>query len=80
MNGDILYCKQYIVGKWMNYCIEKTGYVCFNDGEFGFYRKQRYNQSLYKLKEYDCNFVITGNIYDNKNLLEENTDEDTKIN
>lgn len=68
--GDIIYCKQYIGGNWIEYCIEK-GYICFNDGEFGLYRKQGYYQSLYKFKEYNYKFEVIGNIYDNKNLLEE---------
>lgn len=68
--GDIIYCKQYIGGNCVEYCIEK-GYVCFNDGEFGLYRKQGYYQSLYKFKEYDYEFAIIGNIIDNKDLLEE---------
>lgn len=68
--GDIIYCEQYIGGNWVEHYIEK-GYVCFNDGEFGLYRKQGYYQSLYKFKEYDYEFAIIGNIIDNKDLLEE---------
>ena len=68
--GDIIYCKKYIDGNWIENCIEK-GYIYFNKGEFGLYRKQGYYQSLYKFKEYDYEFEVIGNIYENKNLLEE---------
>lgn len=46
--GDIVRCKKYIGGNFVDYCIE-TGFVEFKDGEFGLHRKQGYYQSLKKI-------------------------------
>ncbi len=67
--GDIVKCKQYIGGNFIEYCIEK-GFVEFKNGEFGLHRKQGYYQSLNKFIEYDYELEKIGNIYENKNLLE----------
>lgn len=66
--GDIVRCKKYIGGNFVDYCIEK-GFVEFKDGEFGLHRKQGYYQSLKKFLEYDYELEVIGNIYDNPELL-----------
>lgn len=66
--GDIVRCKKYIGGNFVDYCIEK-GFVEFKDGEFGLYRKQGYYQSLKKFLEYDYELEVIGNIYDNPESL-----------
>lgn len=68
MNGDIIKCKQYIGGNFVDYCIE-IGFVEFKDGEFGLHRKQGYYQSLRKFIEYGYKLEVIGNIYDNPELL-----------
>ena len=66
--GDTIICKQWIGGNFVDYCIEK-GFVEFKDGEFGLHRKQGYYKSLKKLLEYDYELEVTGDIYDNSELL-----------
>lgn len=66
--GDIIKCKKYIGGNFVDYCIEK-GFVEFKDGEFGLHRKQGYYQSLRKFIEYDYELEVISNIYDNPELL-----------
>lgn len=68
--GDIVRCKQYIGGNFVEHCIEK-GFIEFRNGEFGLHRKQGYYQSLSKFIEYAYEFEVIGNIYDNPELLEE---------
>ena len=68
--GDIIKCKKYIGGNFVDYCIEK-GFVEFKDGEFGLHRKQGYYQSLRKFIEYDYELEVISNIYDNPELLGE---------
>ena len=67
--GDIIICKQYIGGNYVEYYIEK-GFVEFRNGEFGLHRKEGYYQSLNKFLEYDYELEVIGNIYDNPELLE----------
>lgn len=66
--GDIIKCKKYIGGNFVDYCIEK-GFVEFKNGEFGVHRKQGYYQSLKKFIEYDYELEVISNIYDNLELL-----------
>ena len=66
--GDIIKCKKYIGGNFVDYCIEK-GFVEFKNGEFGVHRKQGYYQSLKKFIEYDYELEVISNIYDNPELL-----------
>ncbi len=67
-NGDIITCKKYIGGNFVDYNLEK-GFVEFKDGEFGVHRKQGYYQSLRKFIEYDYELEVISNIYDNPELL-----------
>lgn len=66
--GDIIRCKKYVEGNFVDYCIE-NGFVEFKDGEFGLHRKQGYYQSLKKFLEYDYELEVIGNIYENSELL-----------
>ena len=66
--GDTIKCKKHIGGNFVDYCME-NGFVEFKDGEFGLHRKQGYYQSLKKFLEYDYELEVTGNIYDNPELL-----------
>ena len=68
MSGDIVKCKKYIGGNFIDYCIER-GFVEFKDGEFGLHRRQGYYQSLRKFIEYDYKLEASGNRYDNPELL-----------
>lgn len=68
MSGDIITCKQYIGGNFVDYHLEK-GFVEFKNGEFGVHRKQGYYQSLKKFIEYDYELEVISNIYDNPELL-----------
>ena len=65
---DTIKCKKHIGGNFVDYCME-NGFVEFKDGEFGLHRKQGYYQSLKKFLEYDYELEVTGNIYDNPELL-----------
>ena len=77
MNGDIIRCKKYVGGNFVDYCIE-NGFVEFKDGEFGLHRKQGYYQSLKKILEYDYEIEVTGNVWEDSDLL--NDSENTKSN
>ena len=68
--GDIIICKQYIDGNWIDCCIEK-GFITFKECEFGLHRKQGYYQSLKKFIEYNYEIEVIGNIYDNPKILKE---------
>ncbi len=68
-DGDIITCKQYIGGNFVDYHLEK-GFVEFKDGEFGVHREQGYYLSIKKLLEYNYKIEVIGNIYDNPGLLE----------
>lgn len=67
-NGDIIICKQWVGGNFVDYCIE-IGFVEFKDGELGLHRKQGYYQSLKKFLEYGYALEVRGNIYDNPEML-----------
>lgn len=77
MNGDIIRCKKYVGGNFVDYCIE-NGFVEFKNGEFGLNRKQGYYQSLKNFLEYDYELEVTGNVWEDSDLL--NDSENTKSN
>jgi uncharacterized phage protein (TIGR01671 family) len=66
--GDILICKQYIGGNFVDYAIEK-GYVDFTYGAFGLHRKQGYYRPFKDWLE-DYELEVIGNIHNNPELLE----------
>lgn len=68
MSGDIITCKQYIGGNFVDYHLEK-GFVEFKDGEFGVHRERGYYLSIKKLLEYNYKIEVIGNIYEDSELL-----------
>ena len=66
--GDIITCKQYIGGNFVDYHLEK-GFVEFKDGEFGVHREQGYYLSIKKLLEYNYNIEVVGNVFEKGILL-----------
>lgn len=66
--GHILLCKKYIGGNFCEYFYEK-GYVEFKHGAFGLHRKEGYYRPFKDWLE-DYELEIIGNIYENQELLE----------
>lgn len=75
--GDIITCKQYIGGNFVDYRLEK-GFVEFKDGEFGVHRELGYYLSIKKLLEYNYKIEVIGNVWEDSDLL--NDSENTKSN
>jgi uncharacterized phage protein (TIGR01671 family) len=71
--GDIVVCRQYIGGNFVEYCIER-GCVEMVFGAFGLHRKQGYYRPFKDWLE-DYELEVIGNIHDNPELLKEGTDE-----
>lgn len=67
-DGDIVVCKQYICGNFVDCCIEK-GFVEMKYGAYGLHRKQGYYRPFKDWLE-DYEYEIIGNIYDNPELLQ----------
>ena len=67
--GDIVRCKKYIGGKFVEYCYE-FGYVEFVYGAFGLHRRQGFYRPFKDWLE-DYEFEVIGNIYQNGDLLDE---------
>lgn len=68
--NDILKCKKYIGGNFVDYCIE-VGYVEMKHGAFGLHRIK--NDAYYRpFKDWleDYEYEVVGNIFDNPELLE----------
>lgn len=68
--NDILKCKKYIGGNFVDYCIE-VGYVEMKHGAFGLHRIK--NDAYYRpFKDWleDYEYEVVGNIFDDKELLE----------
>ena len=67
--GDIVRCKKYIGGNFVEYCYE-FGYVEFVYGAFGLHRRQGFYRPFKDWLE-DYEFEVIGNIYQNGDLLDE---------
>lgn len=68
--NDIVKCKKYIGGNFVDYCIE-VGYVEMKHGAFGLHRiKQDAYYRPFKDWLEDYEYEIIGNIFDNADLLE----------
>ena len=68
--NDILKCKKYIGGNFVDYCIE-VGYVELKHGAFGLHRIK--NDAYYRpFKDWleDYEYEVVGNIFNNPELLE----------
>ena len=68
--NDILECKKYIGGNFVDYCIE-VGYVEMKHGAFGLHRIK--NDAYYRpFKDWleDYEYEVVGNIFNNPELLE----------
>lgn len=68
--NDILKCKKYIGGNFVDYCIE-VGYVEMKHGAFGLHRIK--NDAYYRpFKDWleDYEYEVVGNIFNNPELLE----------
>ena len=66
--NDIVKCKKYICGNFVNYCIE-VGYVEMKHGAFGLHRIK--NDAYYRpFKDWleDYEYEVIGNIFDNPDL------------
>lgn len=73
--NDVIVCKQYIGGNYMDYCIEK-GYVDMKHGAFGLHREQGYYRPFKDWLE-DYNYEVIGNIIDNSELRKEKLNDKT---
>lgn len=61
--GDIVVCRKYIGGNWVEYAIER-GYVEFVSGAFGLHRTQGFYRPFKDWLD-DYEIEIVGNIHDN---------------
>lgn len=68
--NDIVNCKKYIGGNYVDYCIE-AGYVEMKHGAFGLHRI-KYDAYYRTFKDWleDYEYEVIGNIFDNLELLE----------
>lgn len=67
--NDIVNCKKYIGGNYVDYCIE-AGYVEMKHGAFGLHRI-KYDAYYRTFKDWleDYEYEVIGNIFDNPELL-----------